>query len=240
MTLAASLATIDPKIYGNFIEHLGRCIEGGIFERSRPCPTQTAIARMCSKPPRTERHPAALARRQLLVELPLEGWHRTARPAARRVSRWPGEPSRATASARTSFWNMPRCSAPGLHLRQSRHRHLGRSAAVGGVLQLLRRHRHDAPAQTERPPAPWKVEHWGLGNEMDGPWQMGHRSAEDYGKFALEAAKLMKWTDPNIKLIAAGSSNFSHGSDWTGWNRTVLAISEPPRRLSVAAPVRRQ
>jgi len=51
---------------------------------------------------------------------------------------------------------------------------------------------------------------------------MGHRSAEDYGKFALEAAKLMKWTDPNIKLIAAGSSNFNAGSDWTGWNRTVL------------------
>jgi alpha-N-arabinofuranosidase len=57
---------------------------------------------------------------------------------------------------------------------------------------------------------------------MDGPWQMGHRSAEDYGKFALEAAKLMKWTDPNIKLIAAGSSNFGPDADWTGWNRTVL------------------
>src|ERR1035437_5824357 len=59
---------------------------------------------------------------------------------------------------------------------------------------------------------PWKVKFWGLGNEMDGPWQMGHRSADDYGKFALEAAK----------LIAAGSSNFGPGSDWTVWNRTVL------------------
>src|SRR5436190_4265627 len=69
---------------------------------------------------------------------------------------------------------------------------------------------------------PWKVTHWGLGNEMDGPWQMGHRSADEYGKYALEAAKLMKWTDPNIKLIAAGSSNFATGIDWIGWNRTVL------------------
>src|SRR3989442_7226113 len=58
--------------------------------------------------------------------------------------------------------------------------------------------------------------------EMDGPGQMGHRSASDYGKFALEAAKLMKWTDPSIKLIAAGSSNFGTGIDWIGWNRTVL------------------
>jgi alpha-N-arabinofuranosidase len=69
---------------------------------------------------------------------------------------------------------------------------------------------------------PWNVKYWGLGNEMDGPWQMGHRNAEDYGKFALEAAKLMKFTDPSIKLIAAGSSNFNGDADWTGWNRTVL------------------
>ena len=74
---------------------------------------------------------------------------------------------------------------------------------------------------------PWKVTYWGLGNEMDGPWQMGHRSADDYGKFALEAAKLMKWTDPNIKLIAAGSSNFGTGIDWIGWNRTVLEYLKP-------------
>ncbi len=57
---------------------------------------------------------------------------------------------------------------------------------------------------------------------MDGPWQMGHRTADDYGKFALEAAKLMKWTDPTIKLIAAGSSNYYAGADWTGWNSTIL------------------
>jgi alpha-N-arabinofuranosidase len=49
---------------------------------------------------------------------------------------------------------------------------------------------------------------------------MGHRNAEDYGKHALEAAKLMKWIDPNIKLIVCGSSAF--GSAWIDWNRTVL------------------
>jgi alpha-N-arabinofuranosidase len=69
---------------------------------------------------------------------------------------------------------------------------------------------------------PWKVTYWSLGNEMDGPWQMGHRTAEDYGKYALEAAKLMRLTDPNIKLIAAGASNFRPGADWIGWNKTVI------------------
>ncbi|MBC7849234.1 MAG: alpha-N-arabinofuranosidase, partial [Chitinophagaceae bacterium] len=54
----------------------------------------------------------------------------------------------------------------------------------------------------------------------DGPWQMGHKNAEDYSKFALEAAKLMKWSDGNIKLIASGSSNYN--DKWVDWNRTVL------------------
>jgi alpha-N-arabinofuranosidase len=57
---------------------------------------------------------------------------------------------------------------------------------------------------------------------MDGPWQMGHRSAEDYSKFALEAAKLMRWTDADIELVAAGSSNYSPGVDWSEWNGTVV------------------
>jgi len=69
-------------------------------------------------------------------------------------------------------------------------------------------------------PKPYQVKFWGLGNEIDGPWQMGHRSAEDYSKFALEAAKLMKWSDESIKLIASGSSNY--GADWINWNKTVL------------------
>jgi alpha-N-arabinofuranosidase len=69
---------------------------------------------------------------------------------------------------------------------------------------------------------PWRVKYWGLGNEMDGGWQMGHKDVVEYSKFALEAAKLMKWTDPDIKLIAAGSSNYGAGADWIGWNRVVL------------------
>ena len=128
-----------------------------------------------------------------------------------------------------------------LHLRQPRHRLLDRCPAMGGILQ--------PPPKAPRCPTcasatggrePWKVKYWGLGNEMDGPWQMGHRSAEDYGKFALEAAKLMKWTDPTIQLIAAGSSDFDERADWTGWNRTVLEYLKQPRRLPFAAYLRRQ
>ncbi len=65
-----------------------------------------------------------------------------------------------------------------------------------------------------------KIIYWGLGNEVDGPWQMGHKSPEEYAKVAIETAKLMRWIDGDIKLVASGSSNSS--ADWNLWNRTVL------------------
>ena len=55
--------------------------------------------------------------------------------------------------------------------------------------------------------APHKIRTWCLGNEMDGPWQIGHKTATEYGRLAVEAAKVMKWVDPTIELVACGSSN---------------------------------
>jgi alpha-L-arabinofuranosidase len=66
------------------------------------------------------------------------------------------------------------------------------------------------------------VRYWGLGNEIDGPWQLGHKSADEYARFALEAAKAMRAVDGDIKLVASGSSNYGPNADWIGWNRTVL------------------
>ncbi len=62
---------------------------------------------------------------------------------------------------------------------------------------------------------------WCLGNEMDGPWQIGHLDAEDYGKKALEAAKIMKWVDPSIELVACGSSS-AEMPTFPSWDRKVL------------------
>lgn len=71
---------------------------------------------------------------------------------------------------------------------------------------------------------PFDVKYWALGNEIDGPWQMGQKSAEDYCKFALEAAKIMQLVDRNIKFIACGASNYRPGTDnaWIDWNDYVL------------------
>jgi alpha-N-arabinofuranosidase len=85
--------------------------------------------------------------------------------------------------------------------------------------------RHTAWADQRRKnghDAPYNVKYWGLGNEIDGPWQLGHKTAEEYAKFAVEAAKAMRLVDKNILLIASGSSNYGANADWQGWNRTVI------------------
>ncbi len=69
---------------------------------------------------------------------------------------------------------------------------------------------------------PFNVKYVGLGNEIDGPWQMGQKSAEDYCKFALEAGKLISLQDKNIKLVASGASLYSPDNEWVEWNDYVL------------------
>ncbi len=68
---------------------------------------------------------------------------------------------------------------------------------------------------------PHRVKTWCLGNEMDGHWQTGHKTAEEYGRVAREAAKMMKWTDPEIELVVCGSSS-SHMPTFGEWDATVL------------------
>ena len=69
---------------------------------------------------------------------------------------------------------------------------------------------------------PFNVRYWSLGNEIDGPWQLGQKNAEDYCKFAFEAAKIMRLVDRNIKFIACGASNYKPDNYWIDWNDYVL------------------
>ncbi|NSW95000.1 MAG: alpha-L-arabinofuranosidase [Bacteroidales bacterium] len=69
---------------------------------------------------------------------------------------------------------------------------------------------------------PFNVRYWALGNEIDGPWQMGQKSAEDYVKFAMEAGKLIQLVDRKVKLIACGASDYNPDNGWIDWNDYVL------------------
>ena len=70
-------------------------------------------------------------------------------------------------------------------------------------------------------PDAYKVRHWCLGNEMDGPWQIGHMSATEYGLKAADAARQMRYVDPSLKLIACGSSG-PFMPTYLEWDREVL------------------
>src|SRR5580700_1463900 len=222
------IGDIDPKIYGNFIEHLGRCIEGGVFDEKSPFSDSNGF-----------RKDVLSAVKDLNVS----------------ILRWPGGNfssnynwmdgigSRENRPPRLEMaWGTVESNRFGTHEFMKYAEMAGaepyfcanlgtgtwteaqqwvencNSAQDTAMTRLRKKNgRQD----------PWKITYWGLGNEMDGPWQMGHRTADDYGKLALEAAKLMKLTDPSIQLIAAGSSNFNNGIDWIGWNRTVLEYLKP-------------
>jgi alpha-N-arabinofuranosidase len=68
---------------------------------------------------------------------------------------------------------------------------------------------------------PFGIKTWCLGNEMDGPWQTGQKTAHEYGRIAAECAKMMKWTDPSVELVACGSSNYDMPT-FGDWELTVL------------------
>jgi alpha-N-arabinofuranosidase len=68
---------------------------------------------------------------------------------------------------------------------------------------------------------PYKVQKWCLGNEMDGPWQIGHMPATEYGLKAADAARQMRYVDPSLKLVACGSSG-PFISTYLEWDREVL------------------
>lgn len=65
------------------------------------------------------------------------------------------------------------------------------------------------------------MKYWCLGNEMDGEWQIGHKTAAEYGRLAHETAKTMRLVDPDIKLVACGSSS-GVARTFPMWENTVL------------------
>jgi alpha-N-arabinofuranosidase len=74
-------------------------------------------------------------------------------------------------------------------------------------------------------PEPYGIQYWDLGNEVDGaPWIIGHKDADDYVKFAVEAAKAMRRSSPGTELhfVASGSSYYKDDIDWVEWNWKVI------------------
>jgi alpha-N-arabinofuranosidase len=218
-----AIGEVDPHLFGNFTEHLGRCIYGGIFEEGSPLADENGF------------------RKDVLEAI--QGLGVT-------MLRWPGGnfasgynwmdgigPRDRRPARRDDAWGALESNRFGTDEflkyceRVGAEPYLCINAGLGSVdearkwVEYCNEPGNTHLAQMRRQNGrekPWGVKYWGLGNEIDGPWQLGHKNAEDYATFALEAAKAMRRADESIQLIASGSSNFGPESDWVGWNRTVL------------------
>jgi alpha-N-arabinofuranosidase len=217
------IGEVHPHIFGNFAEHLGRCIYGGIFEEGSPLSDADGF--------RKDVLEAARGLSVTLLRWPggnfASGYNwkdgigpRDQRPA-RRDHAWGAIESNRFGTddflkyAERLGVEPYLCINAGLGSVEDARNWVDYTNESGDTYwsQLRRKNGREKP---------WAVKYWGLGNEIDGPWQLGHKNAEDYAKFALEAAKAMRRVDASIQLIASGSSNFGPGADWVGWNRTVL------------------
>ncbi|MFW6723773.1 alpha-N-arabinofuranosidase [Streptomyces sp. MAR4 CNY-716] len=216
------IGEVDPRLYGTFVEHMGRCVYTGIYEPGHPTADAAGF-----------RGDVAALVRELgtgLVRYPggnfVSGyhWEDGVGPVAERPRRldlaWRSVETNEVGTNEFLSW------AAGLGLEPMMAVNLGTRGIdaaralveycnhPGGTAWSDLRIRHGVSE-------PHGVRLWCLGNEMDGPWQTGHKSAREYGRLAAEAGKAMHQVDPSIELVACGSSNAQMPTFGT-WEREVL------------------
>ena len=218
----SEIGVIDRRLFGGFVEHLGRHVYDGIYE---------------------PRHPAADAQgfRTDVIELVRELGVSTIRyPGGNFVSGFRWEDSVGPREQRPRrldlAWHSTETNEVGLHEFADWLEKVGSELMLavnlgtrgtaealdlleyvnirGGTALSQQRIDH---GRTE----PFGVGMWCLGNEMDGPWQLGHRTADDYGKLAARTAKAMRRLDPDLELVICGSSS-SQMPTFGEWERIVL------------------
>ena len=204
-----SIGRIDPRIYGSFIEHLGRAVYGGIYEPGHPTADKNGFRRDVMEMVKKLDVP--------VVRYPggnfVSGfnWEDSVGPRENRPRRldlaWFTTETNEVGLHEFADWckeaNTEMMYAVNLGSRgpDAARNIVEYANHKGGTYWSDLRIKNGAKD-------PFGIKLWCLGNEMDGPWQMCHRTAKDYGSVAREAGKMMKWVDPSIELVACGSSAY--------------------------------
>lgn len=200
--------TIDRRLFGSFVEHMGRCVYSGIYEpghrNSDPWGFRKDVAELIEELGVT------------LVRYPggnfVSGydWSDGVGPIDQRPRRldlaWRSIETNEVGPNEFMPW------ARRLNLEPMMAVNLGTSgvAEAAALVEYCNVEEGTYYADLRRAHgtgAPHNIKLWCLGNEMDGEWQIGHKDADDYGKLAAEAGKAMRMVDPTIELVACGSSN---------------------------------
>jgi alpha-N-arabinofuranosidase len=217
------IGTINRRLFGSFVEHLGRCVYDGLYEPGHPLADEEGF--------RTD-----------VIELVKELGVSTIRyPGGNFVSGFRWEDSVGPRSERPRrldlAWHSIETNQVGLHEFNSWLEKVGSELMLAvnlgtrGVQEALDVLEYsnikggtelsDARVKNGRA-EPFNIRMWCLGNEMDGPWQLGHSNAEDYGKLASQTAKAMRQVDNDLELVACGSSHASMPT-FGEWERVVLS-----------------
>ncbi len=202
------IGAIDPRMYGSFIEHLGRAVYGGIYEPGHPAADESGFRRDVIDLVRALNVP--------IVRYPggnfVSGfnWEDSVGPVGERPRRldlaWFTTETNAVGLHEFDRW----CGLVGAEMMYAVNLGTRGADAARNVVEYCNHrsgtHWSDLRIKNGRRD-PFGIKLWCLGNEMDGPWQIGHKTAVEYGRLAAEAGKVMKWVDPTIELVACGSSH---------------------------------
>jgi len=215
------IGQIDRFIYGNFVEHLGRCVYGGIYDPCSPLAAEDGL--------RKDVLQAVKDLNVSIIRYPggnfVSNYHWLDGVGPDRIARLELAWARLETNRFGTNEFMRFVRAVGAQPYIAVNMGTGTIEEAQRWVEYCNIEQGPYYAELRRKHGfaqPYDVMYWSLGNEMDGPWQMGHMTAEDYCKKAREAAKLMRLTCPQIKLIAAGSSNYRPGADPDHWNSTIL------------------
>ena len=211
------IAPIDKRIYGSFIEHLGRAVYKGIYQPGHPSADEDGFRKDVMELVKELDVP--------IIRYPGGNfvsnffWEDSVGPVEERPHRlelaWRSLEKNEIGLNEFSKWakkvNSDVMMAVNLGTR-----------GIADACNLLEYCNH--PSGTKYSDLrirhgvkdPHNIKVWCLGNEMDGPWQIGHKTMEEYGRLAEETAKAMRLIDPDIELVSCGSSNLDMPTfpDW--------------------------
>jgi alpha-N-arabinofuranosidase len=219
---AFKVGELDRRLFGSFVEHMGRCVYSGIYEPGHPAADEDGF-------------------RQDVLELVRElGVTAVRYPGGNFVSNYDWEDGVGPKEDRPRKLDLAWRAVESNQFGTDEFVAWSRKAGVEPIwaVNLGTRGIKEAvelleycnlPTGTELPDRrarngskePHDIKVWCLGNEMDGPWQIGHKTAEEYARLAEETANAMRRVDPGLELVACGSSN-AEMPTFGDWERTVL------------------
>jgi alpha-N-arabinofuranosidase len=217
-----AIGVTDRRLFGAFVEHLGRCVYGGIFEPGHPQADERGfrkdvLALVRELGPTIMRYPGGNF-------VSGYNWEDGVGPVEQRPRRldpaWKSTEINRFGTNEFIDW----CRLAGIEPMLAVNLGTRGGDAARNYVEYCN-HAGGTTLSDLRRAHGWETPHgvkfWCLGNEMDGPWQMETKTAQEYGRIATEAAKMMKWIDPSIELAACGSSGRNMPT-FGEWEQTVL------------------